>query len=297
VLPAFEAAARHGSFRAAAIELHLTPSAISHQIRTLEQALGVRLFRRLPRGLALTEAGRKYALTVSDVLTRLETGADDIGRMSAPGRLRVSMPDFVARYYVLPTLSQFRARHPYIDLDISTSMALADLEAGEADAAVRLGHGTWGKLRSYRVANLVGTVVAAPPLAARAQALSAQGALPMICMSQLEDHTRKTLAEFGFIANPDRALRVDNYLGLVQAAEEGLGVTVIYATAGVPFQSNERLVALSNEVTPFPFSLYFVCRPREADRPDIAALRAWLCEGVAQRSEQDPKAGALQRSR
>ena len=278
-LPAFEAAARHGSFRLAAEELHLTPSAISHQIRTLEDALGMRLFQRLPRGLKLTEGGTNYAATVRDALARL--GADGSASPQGYGRLRVSMPDWVTRFVMLPALARFRTHEPQLDVEINTSMNLADLEAGDADAAIRFGMGQWGKLRSYRLANFTANVVAAPALAARAQALSAKGELPMICLEKLEQSTRNALASIGLRARPDRALRLDNYHDVIQAAEEGLGVTVTFETPSAGGVPNERLVKLSPRPIPVPFALYFVCRELEADRPDIVALRALCLKGLS----------------
>jgi len=278
VLPAFEAAARLASFRAAAEELHLTPSAISHQIRLLEEAVGVALFLRVPRGLTLTEAGRQFAATVREALLRLETEADGLVPRPEPNRLRVSLPDFVAHLHVLPALSQFRSRHPHIDLEISATMELADVEAGEADAAVRFGPGQWGKLRSYPITELVGTVVAAPELAAQAHALSERGELPMVCLHQLEEHTRKTLSSVGLRGNAARALRVDSYMALVQAARAGLGVAVVYGAPSKPRELDGSLVALSSDDIAVPFAMYFVCRQHESERPDLAALRSWLVE-------------------
>jgi LysR family transcriptional regulator, glycine cleavage system transcriptional activator len=280
VLPAFEAAARHGSFRAAAAELHLTPSAISHQIRLLEQAVGLSLFERLPRGLRLTSAGRSYAKTVTEVLARLRVDADELARGSKPHRLRISLPDFVAHLFALPALSRFQARHPHIDLEINATMALADVEAGEADAAVRIGPGQWGSLLSHRISEVFGTVVAAPGLASHARALSQRGELPMVCLNQLEEHTRRTLSAIGLEAQPNRALRVDNYMGVVQAAQRGLGVAVIYATPAKPFEADGTLVALSRDPIPAPFAMYFVCRQGEAERPDLIALREWLVDCI-----------------
>jgi LysR family glycine cleavage system transcriptional activator len=277
VLPAFEAAARHASFRLAAAELHLTPSAISHQIRTLEDALGMRLFQRLPRGLKLTDAGAKYADTVRQALEQL--GPDNHSKVS--GRLRVSMPDWVARLFVLPQLAGFRAREPHLDLEISTSMNVADLDAGEADVAIRLGMGQWGGLRSYRLAGFTASVVAAPTLAETAHQLSARGELPMVCLDKLEQHTRKTLAAVGLQAT-ERVLRVDNYLDVVQAAEEGLGVAVLHSMHKRAFTTRKPLVALSPHPLPVPFAMFFVCRELEADRPDIAALRSSMFEAVAE---------------
>jgi LysR family transcriptional regulator, glycine cleavage system transcriptional activator len=279
VLPAFEAAARHGSFRAAAAELHLTPSAISHQIRLLEEAIGLSLFERLPRGLTLTDAGRSYAKTVSEALAQLQTAAEELLPKLGPHRLRISLPDFVAHLFALPALPRFRSRHPHIDLEIYATMALADVEAGDADAAVRIGPGQWGKLRSYPITELVGTVVASPELAAEASALSERGMLPMVCLNQLEQHTRQTLSAVGLKAQPERALRVDNYMSVVQAAEQGLGVTVVYSAPDRPYR-NGRLVALTKDPIQPPFAMYFVCRPSDADRADIVALREWLVECI-----------------
>jgi DNA-binding transcriptional LysR family regulator len=280
VLPAFEAAARHGSFRAAAAELHLTPSAISHQIRLLEDAVGVSLFERLPRGLQLTRAGESFAKTVSEVLARLGAESEKLAPNRKPHRLRISLPDFIAHLFALPALARFQSRHPHIDLEISATMALADVEAGEVDAAVRIGPGRWGKLCTQRISDVFGTVVAAPELAAQAAALSERGELPMVCLNQLEEHTRRTLSAVGLTAQPDRALRVDNYMGVVQAAERGLGVTVIYATPDKPFDARGRLVALSHDPIPAPFAMYFVCRQGEEERPDLVALREWLVDCI-----------------
>jgi LysR family glycine cleavage system transcriptional activator len=158
---------------------------------------------------------------------------------------------------------------------------LADLDAGEADAAIRFGMGQWGNLRSYRLAEFTASVVAAPSLAAAVHKLSLSGELPMVCLDKLEQHTRKTLAAIGLTAQADRALRLDSYFDVVHAAEEGLGVAVLYGTRKSPAAENCRLVALSSQPLPVPFALYFVCRELEADMPDIAALRAWLFQTLS----------------
>ena len=280
-LPAFEAAARHGSFRLAAAELHLTPSAISHQIRVLEDALGMRLFQRLPRGLKLTEGGANYASTVREALDRLD--ADGAAASSfGYGRLRVSAPDWVSRFVLVPALARLRAHQPQLDIELNTGMGLVDLEAGDADAAIRFGMGQWGKLRSYRLANFTASVVAAPGLATVAHEQSAHnGELPMVCLEKLEQTTRKTLASIGLIAHPERALRLDAYQDVIQAAEEGLGVTMTFAMSGAVPEENARLVTLSERPIPVPFALYFVCRELEADRPDIATLRNLCVERLS----------------
>src|SRR5262245_22952922 len=133
-LPAFEAAARHLSFKRAAEELHITPSAVSQQMRALEDMLELKLFRRLTRGLALTPAGEQFAALVSAVLDRYARGAEQLlqhGRQV----LRVSTDSFVAHEVLIPALDSFKSRRPPIDLRIETSTQVLDLDGEALDAA------------------------------------------------------------------------------------------------------------------------------------------------------------------
>ena len=132
VLPTFEAAARLESFRLAAQELHLTPSAVSHQIRLLEDVIGLSLFQRLPRGLQLTDAGRSFAATVREVLERLQSEAHRLSPEPAAGRLRLSLPDFVAHLFVLPALCEFRTRHPHLGIFVGPAHVEDRVTAGSA---------------------------------------------------------------------------------------------------------------------------------------------------------------------
>jgi LysR family transcriptional regulator, glycine cleavage system transcriptional activator len=290
MLPAFEAAARHESFRAAAAELHLTPSAISHQIRALEEALGLTLFQRLARGLVLTEAGRTYAKTVREVLDRLEGEAEQLGSAGVTGKLRISMPDFIAQFHVLPKLAGFRALQPHINLEISTNLQLSDIEGGEVDAAIRLGHGIWGTLHSYPLSRLVASVIGTPELAAKIRKLGRGAKVPAICIKNLERFTDEILAQEGLVTEPSRTLCVDSCLAVLESARAGLGVAVIYHSPEQRLEPSDRLVLISNGQRPAPFAMYFVCRRLEANRPDICALRDWLFQ--LESARQAPRANA-----
>jgi len=136
---AFEAASRLGSFAAAADELHLTPSAISHQIRSLEERLGIALFHRVHRSIVLTDAGRRYAETVAEAFGLIEAGSRAIERTGKSDILTVhSVPSF-ATQWLMPRLSRFSAMNPDIDVRLNASVALVDLAGGEADFDVRYG--------------------------------------------------------------------------------------------------------------------------------------------------------------
>lgn len=229
----------------------------------------------------MTEAGCRYAAAVAEVLGRLDSATNELAPITKAKRLRISVPDFVAHLYVLPALSRFREQHPQIDLEISATMELADLDGGKVDAAVRIGPGTWNGLRAFLITPLGGTAVAAPVLAARAADACKRNSLPIVCLSSLEDHTRDALRALGLCAEPERVLRVDNYMAVVQAASEGLGIALVYAPPNKAIDFDGRLLPVSDSPLTPPFAAYFVCRAKDAERSDLALLREWLTECIS----------------
>lgn len=140
-LKAFEAAARHLSFTKAAEELNVTQGAISHQVQGLEEQLGLQLFRRLNRRLALTEAGRDYLPALSEAFDRIAAATDRLKSQEESGILTVTvLPSFAARW-LLPRLNRFRALAPDIDVMVSSKHQIVDLEREAMDLAIRFGTG------------------------------------------------------------------------------------------------------------------------------------------------------------
>ncbi|KIZ42383.1 LysR family transcriptional regulator, partial [Rhodopseudomonas palustris] len=146
-LRAFEAAARHLSFTEAAVELNVTQTAISHQIKRLEDELGVRLFIRQNRALALTPQARDYLPGIRAAFNDLRLATDRLLRKD-DNVLTVSTLASLAAKWLLPRLSAFQEAHPGIDVRITTSRALVDFKAGDVDAAIRYGRGQWPGLRA-----------------------------------------------------------------------------------------------------------------------------------------------------
>ena len=140
-LRGFEAAARLGSFAKAGDELALSPSAVSHQVRQLESALGQRLFLRLPRELALTDAGKDFLETVRQALELLNVGVARLAPYKSAGTLIVSCDAAFARFWLLPRLAEFRERHADIDIWLDTSETLIDFDRQEVEFVL-------GRLRS-----------------------------------------------------------------------------------------------------------------------------------------------------
>lgn len=147
-LLAFEAAARHLSFTRAARELHVTQAAISHQVKALEEHLGMPLFHRRPRALQLTDEGQHYLGDVRAALDRLDQATRQLLRRAAPQTLSVSaVPSFAARW-LGPRLGRFRQLHPEIDVCISASTELVDFARADVDVGIRSGRGRYLGLRS-----------------------------------------------------------------------------------------------------------------------------------------------------
>ena len=136
---AFEAAARLSSFALAAEELFVTPSAISHQIKFLEEQFGVQLFHRIHRAVVLTDAGRRYAEEISAAFARIEAATRDLGRVTKSDILTVHCTPSFATQWLMPRLSRFSARNPGIDVRLNASKEPVDLISGTVDVDIRYG--------------------------------------------------------------------------------------------------------------------------------------------------------------
>src|SRR5581483_2589819 len=150
-LRAFEAAARHLSFTRAAEELHVTQAAVSHQVKALEAHLQVKLFRRLTRGLRLTEEGQALVPELRDAFERLAAAVDRVGRRETHGRLTISLLTTFALSWLVPRLPRFNARHPEIEVSLIATPRLADFRRDDVDLAIRYGVGPWPDLYSEKL--------------------------------------------------------------------------------------------------------------------------------------------------
>ncbi len=150
-LRAFEAAARHMSITQAAGELRVTPAAISHQVRILEDHVGLPLFMRNGRGLALTDAGSAGLRDLREGFARLGAAMDAIDSLGEAGVLSVSVAPSFAAKWLLPRLDSFQAAHPEIDVHVSASMELTDFVKDGVDLAIRYGAGRYSDLAVERL--------------------------------------------------------------------------------------------------------------------------------------------------
>ena len=166
-LRAFEAAARHLSFTRAAIELCVTPPALSHQVKALEERLGVPLFRRLPRGLALTDEGQALLPVLREAFDRVAAALDEFGDGKGREVLSVGAVGTFALGWLLPRLDAFGAEHPFVDLRLTTNNNRVDIAEEGLDFAIRFGDGAWHGTDAALLFEAPLTPLCSPEIAAR----------------------------------------------------------------------------------------------------------------------------------
>ena len=281
-LRAFEAAARHLSFTNAAAELNVTQTAISHQIRRLEEELGIRLFVRQNRALTLTPEARDYLPGVHAAFNDLRLATDRLLRKDDDHVLTISTLASLAAKWLLSRLSAFQEAHPGIDVRITTSAALVDFKNGDVDAAIRYGRGQWPGLRAdWLMADQL-FPVCSPALLS--------GNRPLRCPEDLRDHVllhtssansddwRLWLTAAGLPTNLSThpGVTFDLILMTVQAAIDGIGVAMgrtSYVEADI---AKGRLVVPFKITLPADAGFYLVSPESRADSPKLKAFRQWL---------------------
>lgn len=281
-LRAFEAAARHLSFTNAAAELNVTQTAISHQIRRLEQELGIRLFVRQNRALALTSEARDYLPGVRAAFNDLRLATDRLLRKDNEHVLTVSTLASLAAKWLLPRLSSFQDEHPGIDVRITTSSTLVDFRNGDVDAAIRYGRGHWPGLRADWLMSDELFPVCSPVLLG--------GSRPLKCPQDLAQHTllhtsggydddwRLWLTAAGLPTDISEhpAATFDLIFMTVQAAIDGIGVAIGRTSYVEGDIASGRLVVPFRIALPADAGFYLVSPEARADSGKLAAFRQWL---------------------
>ncbi len=283
-LRAFEASARHLSLTKAAEELGVTQAAVSHQVKGLEDALGVKLFNRLTRALALTPAGAALAPELEGAFVRIASAVERAREREAKGTVRLSLLTTIALTFLVPRLGRFAAKHPAIELRLETSARLVDFTREPIDAAIRYGDGRYGALHADRLFADALTPLCAPSLAKKIRKPADVMEHPLLDDNIIYDEWKIWCEQAGVGACPTRrrAATFDSTRVAVEAAMEGMGIAI-----GAPFLfaaeiASGRLVQPLPVVVPSGRSYWFVCRPQDAERPTIRALRDWLLEETAE---------------
>lgn len=278
-LRAFEASARHLSLTRAGEELRVTQAAVSHQVKGLEERLGVRLFRRLPRGLALTDEGLALLPPVAEAFAGLGRTLDRFEGGSRPREvLTVGCVGAFAVGWLMPRLPAFHAAQPFVDLRLLTNNNRVDLAGEGLDAAIRFGDGAWHGTEAVRLLDAPLTPLCAPSLAARlGEPADLTG--EVLLRSYRADEWPRWLALAGVAAPPLGGPVFDSSPVMVQAAIQGAGVAL------APAAMFEAELASGRLTQPFQQALdagsYWLTRLRSrAETAALAAFRAWLTQAA-----------------
>ena len=281
-LRAFEAAARHLSFTAAAAELNVTQTAISHQIRRLEQELGLPLFVRKNRALALTPQARDYLQGIRAAFNELRLATDRLLRKDSGHVLTISTLASLAAKWLLPRLPAFQEAHPEIDVRITTSTTLVDFARDDVDAAIRFGRGQWPGVRADWLMADELFPVCSPALIKGPKALRKPEHLAYHSLLHTSgfygDDWRLWLTAAGLSVDISRqpGMTFDLILMTVQAAIDGAGVAMGRTSYVQTDIAKGRLVVPFKIVRPTDAGFYLVSPLARSDPPKLAAFRKWL---------------------
>ncbi len=285
-LRAFEAAARHLSFTKAAAELNVTPAAISHQIKALEEYSGVQLFHRRTRALLLTDTGKAALPTLRDGFDLLATASATLRTDRDSGILTVSAAPSIAAKWLVTRLDRFRALEPDIDIRLDATDRLRDFARDGVDIAIRYGSGNYPGMSVRQLFATRVHPVCSPafledhPTLRAPQDLAGRTLLHIDWATQEESWPswKMWLLAAGVIGvDPARGPRFNDIAMALQAAVEGHGIALVSDVLASDDMAAGRLVRLFDLSVPVTFGYYVVCPPDKAEVPKVKRFCDWLC--------------------
>lgn len=284
-LRAFDAAARRLSFTKAAEELFVTQAAVSHQIKLLEDFLGLKLFRRRNRSLLLTEEGQGYYLDIKEIFSALGEATDKLQARSARGTLTVSLLTSFAIQWLVPRLSCFHLTHPEIDVRIQAVEGEQDQLADDVDIAIFYGQGNWPGLKVEKLYAEYLLPVCSPILLTGDPPLQVPDDLAHFTL--LHDSSRHPwqayVRQLGVQQiNVNKGPIFSHSSMVLQAAIHGQGVGLTNNMMAENDLESGRLICPFNDVLVSKNAFYLVCHDSQAELGKIAAFRQWILAKAAE---------------
>lgn len=278
-LRAFQVAGDHLSLKKAAAELYVTPSAVSHQVRKLESFLGFDLFLRRTRALDFTDAGKHYHEFLSGMFARLEAETHQIRAEFGRRIVRLCVPPFFAQELLMPKLEEAQALMPDTDIRLFMQPSLMKEHPADADLSILLGVGDWPGLEAI------------PLIRRRILTACSPGFMKKNRIRRYRDLDGLTLIVHENRPNswenwaravnttpprPRKVLRFDSMSAVVQAAAQGLGVAIVSWPISERWFRDASLVPALNDRVVTDEHFHLACRPEDAEREDVSALRDWI---------------------
>lgn len=276
-LRVFDAVCRAKGVSRAAEMLHVTPGAVSQQIKQLESGLGLQLFQKAGREIELTAAGVQLAWRVSEAFDRLNDALDDAAERRLEKRLRLKVTPTLAIRWLMPRLSGFHAQHPDMDLEIATIAKADDIRLEGADCVIRHGVGEWTDVELDHLFDDEFVPVCAPSLAAQLQtprSLLQTTLLHSMLRPEAWDLWFAS-TNLGVLPRP-RGMTLANAALCYQAAADGLGVAIAQRAYISEDIRSGRLVIAVDHVARTERGYYLVCDPLRADTAPVRLFREWI---------------------
>ncbi len=276
---AFESAARNLSFTVAGGELFVTQAAVSQQVKALEEYLGVALFKRMNRSLALTPEGQALLPHVRKAFDHLYKGVEVIESGRNSGRITVSILSSLAARWLVPRLGRFNRAHPDIDVLVSPSSQMTDFARQDVDIAIRFGAGDYPGLRVDRLMGEYLFPVCSPRLTEGEHGVGCAEDLRYVPLIHDDDysHWRTWLTAAGVSnVNPERGTIFTDSSMLLEAAVAAQGVALAREVLARSELETGRLVRPFEMSLPAHFAYYVVSPEETADRPKVRLFREWL---------------------
>jgi LysR family glycine cleavage system transcriptional activator len=283
-LRTFCVAARYESFRTAGEELFVTASAVSHQIKSLEDELGELLFDRNSRELSLTEVGRSLYEEVSPLIEQLNAVVAGYKKGSTSSSIRMSVQPFFASEYFVPRLSEFTAKHPGIDIQVGTSDESAEKMPSDADLSIRLFRSPPSDMPSQLLFPLR-LVPAGSPAFKKSVTVKKKAIVSDFPIIVHETHPKawaqwSTAAGIKLPAN-SKITRLDSMIAVVRATEQGIGAALVPIPLADLWFRQGSIVRLFDKELVADVSYYLVCKEDRANDESVKLLQDWIVQRFA----------------
>lgn len=279
-LKTFQVAATRLSFKAAADELFITPSAVSHQIKTLEEQLGIALFERGPHSLTLTEAGKDYLRHVESVFARLEAVTEQLRVSHGRGIVRLHVPPFFATEMLLPKLQRFLDHQPDTDIHINTILSPLQAHPADADLSIIVGPAPQLGYAAHKLFSQSFVPACAPSLLERIPVRTAEDLHKhsLIVHEARRDSWEQWAKSLGIKLKPKKVLRFDTMYAAAEAAEHGAGIALVSSPLANERFAQGTLTKVFDAELHTGESYYLILRTEDAQREDVQALTRWIVQ-------------------
>lgn len=284
-LRTFCVAARYESFRTAGDELFITASAVSHQIKSLEEELGEKLFDRNARELALTEIGRSLFKQVNPLIEQLDAVVAQYKAGAVASSIRISVQPFFASEFFVPRLSEFTAKHSEIEIQVGTSDESAEKHPSDADLSIRLFKSPPENMPSNLLFPLRMVPAGSPDFkkAMTVRKKKIVSDFPLIVHETRPKAWKKWAKETGIeLPENSKVTRLDSMIAVVRAAERGIGAALVPVPIADLWFKQGSIVRLFKDELVADVSYYLVCKEDREGDESVRLLRDWILENFAE---------------